>query len=123
MVTGIGLLFYFRYEKARLVEQQGAPRYLLVLLTISLTVPRPEKDRESKKYGRPQVGGPFNLSTTSGEPYTEKNLLGKWSLVYFGFTNCPDICPAELDKMTAVLNTVGMSKTPLVVILFINRRI
>jgi len=75
-------------------------------INLPLIVPRVEKDRESKQFGRPQVGGPFNLVTTSGEAYTEKNLLGKWSLVYFGFTNCPDICPAELDKMTAVMNVV-----------------
>lgn len=66
-----------------------------------------EKERSSKQYGRPQIGGPFTLDTPSGEPFTEKNLLGKWSLLYFGFTNCPDICPAELDKMTEVLDAIG----------------
>jgi peroxiredoxin len=45
--------------------------------------------------------------TQDGETFTEKNLRGKWSLVYFGFTNCPDICPQELDKMTAVLDVIS----------------
>lgn len=49
------------------------------------------------------------MTTTSGEQFTEKEMLGKWSLVYFGFTNCPDICPEELDKVGSVLNKVGMS--------------
>ncbi|KAJ7174253.1 h-sco1 [Mycena filopes] len=84
LVSGIGLLFYFRHAKAQVIEQQ-------------------EKDRASKAYGRPSVGGPFSLSTHTGAPYTEQDLLGKWSLVYFGFTNCPDICPAELDKMGETL--------------------
>ncbi|KAK7061231.1 hypothetical protein R3P38DRAFT_2677057 [Favolaschia claudopus] len=84
ILTGIGLLFYFRHEKAKVLEQQ-------------------EQERASKAYGRPSVGGPFSLTTHTGEPYTEQNLLGKWSMVYFGFTNCPDICPAELDKMGLVL--------------------
>lgn len=66
-----------------------------------------EKERASKSYGRPQIGGRFSLVTPSGETFTEKNLLGKWSMLYFGFTNCPDICPEELDKMTAVLNVIG----------------
>ena len=46
------------------------------------------------------------MTTQDGKPFTEKDLLGKWSLVYFGFANCPDICPAELDKITMVVNTV-----------------
>jgi protein SCO1/2 len=66
-----------------------------------------ENERASKQFGRPQIGGPFTLSTQDGETFTEKNLRGKWSLVYFGFTNCPDICPQELDKMTTVLDVIG----------------
>ena len=61
----------------------------------------------NKQYGRPQIGGPFSLTTDTGKLFTDENLLGKWSLVYFGFTNCPDICPAELDKVTSVLDSVG----------------
>jgi protein SCO1/2 len=68
---------------------------------------RIEKERMNKQYGRPQIGGPFSLTTDTGKPFTDENLLGKWSLVYFGFTNCPDICPAELDKVTSVLDSVG----------------
>ena len=67
---------------------------------------RAEKERQSRAYGRPKLGGPFTLTTHEGKPFTEQDMKGKWSLVYFGFTNCPDICPAELDKMTEVLNTV-----------------
>ncbi|KAJ7283240.1 SCO1/SenC-domain-containing protein [Mycena rebaudengoi] len=66
-----------------------------------------EKDRASKTFGRPLVGGPFSLTTHTGNPYTEQDILGKWSLLYFGFTNCPDICPAELDKMGLVLDACG----------------
>ena len=65
-----------------------------------------EKERGLKSYGRPNIGGPFSLTTHEGKPFTEKDLNGKWSMVYFGFTNCPDICPAELDKVTAVLNNI-----------------
>ena len=65
-----------------------------------------EKEKGLKSYGRPQIGGPFSLSTHDNKPFTQENLLGKWSLVYFGFTNCPDICPAELDKVTTVLDNI-----------------
>lgn len=59
-----------------------------------------------KSYGRPHIGGPFSLETPDGKTFTHEDLRGKWSMVYFGFTNCPDICPAELDKMTLVLDNL-----------------
>ncbi|TFK64708.1 SCO1-SenC-domain-containing protein [Pluteus cervinus] len=85
VAVGVGLFFYFQHEKEKLLEER-------------------EKERAAKQYGRPQVGGPFNLTSHTGEPFTDKDLLGRWSLVYFGFTNCPDICPTELDKVSDVLN-------------------
>ena len=67
--------------------------------------PTTGKEIKSQKYGKALVGGPFSLiSAGTGDVFTEKNLLGHWSLIYFGFTNCPDICPDELDKMSAVVN-------------------
>jgi protein SCO1/2 len=55
-----------------------------------------------------QPRGPFSLiSSVDGKPFTDKGMLGKWSLVYFGFTNCPDICSAELDKVGGVMDTIG----------------
>lgn len=65
------------------------------------------KELESRKWGKAAVGGPFQLSTHEGKPFSEKDLQGRWNLVYFGFTNCPDICPEELDKMTEVVEKLG----------------
>jgi protein SCO1/2 len=45
----------------------------------------------------------------NGKPFSDKDMLGKWNLVYFGFTNCPDICPAELDKVGVVMDSIGVS--------------
>lgn len=58
--------------------------------------------------GKPNIGGPFSLQTHHSPPqtFTEDNLKGNWSLIYFGFTNCPDICPEELDKMGEVVEAV-----------------
>lgn len=66
-----------------------------------------EEELATKAYGRPQIGGPFSLLTHENKPFTEKALLGKWSLIYFGFTNCPDICPEELDKMSGAVTALG----------------
>lgn len=60
----------------------------------------------NKGMGRPLVGGAFHLKDHDGHDWTEANLKGKYSLVYFGFTHCPDICPEELDKMAGMIERV-----------------
>jgi protein SCO1/2 len=59
---------------------------------------------------RPQaaaIGGPFQLTDQDGRTVTERDLLGKPSLVFFGFTNCPDVCPTTLFDMSQVLHALG----------------
>lgn len=53
------------------------------------------------------VGGPIALVDQAGKPVTEKDFAGKDALVFFGFTNCPDVCPTELSTMAAALDTLG----------------
>lgn len=60
----------------------------------------------NKGIGKPLIGGPFHLTTTSGADFTDENIKGKYSLIYFGFTHCPDICPEELDKMAGMIDLV-----------------
>ena len=60
----------------------------------------------NKGIGRPLVGGPFRLTDHNGKEFTQEDLKGKYSLVYFGFTHCPDICPEELDKMAGMMEQV-----------------
>lgn len=53
------------------------------------------------------IGGAFALTTTKGETMTEKNFLGKPSILFFGFTSCPDVCPTTLADMTQWLEALG----------------
>ncbi|WP_303718431.1 SCO family protein [Brevundimonas naejangsanensis] len=57
--------------------------------------------------GQPLVGGPFTLINQDGQAVTEKILEGKWSLVFFGFTYCPDYCPTTLGVLNAVQERMG----------------
>lgn len=47
--------------------------------------------------------GNFSLLDHRGQRRTKQDFLGSWVLLYFGFTHCPDICPDELDKLSAVV--------------------
>ncbi|KAK6198607.1 SCO1/SenC-domain-containing protein [Scheffersomyces amazonensis] len=87
LVLGGAASYYFTKEKERL---------------------RLQKDVESKKsYGRPLIGGPFNLVDENGKEFTEQDLKNddkRFSIIYFGFTHCPDVCPDELDKLGEMLD-------------------
>jgi protein SCO1/2 len=86
IATAGGLWAYFTYEKERMARKRIA--------------------EQTKGVGKPKVGGPFSLVDHEGNVFSSDNMLGKYSLVYFGFTHCPDICPDELDKMALMYEKV-----------------
>ncbi len=53
------------------------------------------------------VGGPFALTDQNGNTVTDATFKGEPFLVFFGFTNCPDVCPTTLYEMSEVLNRLG----------------
>ncbi|MEK9661077.1 MAG: SCO family protein, partial [Alphaproteobacteria bacterium] len=53
------------------------------------------------------VGGPFTLTDQTGAPFTLDDLAGRYALVYFGYTFCPDICPTELGTIAAAIDLLG----------------
>lgn len=57
--------------------------------------------------GQPLVGGPFTLTNQDGQVVDQSILEGKWSLVFFGFTYCPDYCPTTLGVLNAVQERMG----------------
>jgi cytochrome oxidase Cu insertion factor (SCO1/SenC/PrrC family) len=68
--------------------------------------PSPEPPRMVVS-GTPEVGGPFTLTAHTGERISDAAFRGRFMLVAFGFTHCPDVCPAELQVMTAALEAMG----------------
>jgi protein SCO1 len=57
--------------------------------------------------GKALVGGPFKLVDQHGKTVTDRDFRGRYMLVFFGFTHCPDICPAELQVISAALDALG----------------
>ncbi len=53
------------------------------------------------------LGGAFSLTRQDGAAVTERDYAGRWLLVYFGFTYCPDVCPTELGRMADVIDALG----------------
>ena len=60
-----------------------------------------------RSVGQALVGGPFTLTDHTGKRVTDQDFRGKFLLVFFGFTNCPDVCPTALQVMAAALDKLG----------------
>jgi protein SCO1 len=58
-------------------------------------------------WGRGQVGGPFTLTDHTGKTRTNADFRGKFMLVYFGYTYCPDICPTDLAQISQAIDKLG----------------
>jgi protein SCO1/2 len=54
----------------------------------------------------PRVIADFSLTDHDGEPFTLDSLRGRWSLIFFGFTHCPDVCPSTLYDLQQVHGTL-----------------
>lgn len=57
--------------------------------------------------GGPSVGGPFTLEDSGGRTATDRDFRGKYMLVYFGYTYCPDVCPTTLNAVADALDRIG----------------
>ncbi len=55
------------------------------------------------------IGGPFTLTTHDGRVVTDQDFVGKYKLVFFGYTFCPDICPTELQTIAQAMDLMGDS--------------
>lgn len=66
-----------------------------------------------------RIGGPFQLTDGDGRAVTDQSFRGKWMLVYFGYTHCPDACPTALQDIASALDRLGPEARGKVVPVFI----
>ena len=81
----------------------------LALVTVIVVTGRDRANAvaEGTTEGQPSVGGPFQLVDQDNRPVDQTMLDGKWSLVFFGFTYCPDFCPTTLTSLEATRTLLG----------------
>jgi protein SCO1/2 len=83
-----------------------------------LLVANPQGGQPVQSSGAALIGGPFSLVGADGKPVTDRDFRGRYMLIFFGFTHCPDICPAELQVIAQALEQLG-DKAKKVVPIFI----
>lgn len=59
--------------------------------------------------GKAKIGAPWELTDYNGNTFGSYNLRGKYYLIYFGFTKCPDVCPASMSKLARVIKELKTS--------------
>lgn len=105
ILTGAGIVFYYDNEKKKHIQGINETSNAV---------------KQGPSVGQAAIGGPFNLVNHDGKSVTEKDFLGKWTIVYFGFTHCPDICPDELQKLVAAIDNIKKKTGLEIVPLFIS---
>jgi len=65
---------------------------------------------ETRSSGTALIGGPFTLTDQNGQARSEADLQGHYSLIYFGYTFCPDICPTSLSTMSQGIDLLAESQ-------------
>lgn len=78
--------------------------FLLVMAVTYILTKPPERPAELEAVFRPdfRLLQAFKLTDHNNSVFDEKNLQGKWSFIFFGYTSCPDVCPATLYVLSSV---------------------
>ena len=74
---------------------------------LALTECRQAGEPASKSTATAAIGGPFQLVDQNGRPVSDRDLHGRPSLIFFGYTYCPEVCPTTLADMSRWLKTLG----------------
>jgi protein SCO1 len=103
---------------ARTPKPASSPRFVLMatafagvlVLVAGVLIGVAFRDQGKGVAGNPlgvSIGGKFSLIDQNGKPFTDADLRGKWNLVFFGYTHCPDVCPTTLNDLSLALEQLG----------------
>ena len=79
--------------------------------TQSLRCLEDKRQKQIQSHGEARIGVPFTLIGSDGQKVSDEDFRGRWVILYFGFTHCPDVCPDELEKIADVTNSVAADKS------------
>jgi cytochrome oxidase Cu insertion factor (SCO1/SenC/PrrC family) len=85
----------------------------VIILLFSAFIISPNADAHGPKLKNKETAslasnrGPFELVTHTGKTVTDRDYLGKYMLVYFGYTHCPDVCPIDLQIVSEAVDMLG----------------
>jgi len=93
-----------RVKGALAISAAGLAAASLITLWILAGLGRPSGDLPPSAEA---IGGSFQLTGADGKSVSDRDFRGKWLLVYFGYTHCPDICPTTLVEISQTLKLLG----------------
>ncbi|HHH42852.1 MAG TPA: SCO family protein [Gammaproteobacteria bacterium] len=88
------------------------PMLLAAVLLSACSPPQPPQLQQGTLLPDAKIIADFQLTDQNGKPFTRKNLMGKWSFTFFGYTHCPDVCPTSLSMLAQVMKKLEQDKTP-----------
>ena len=89
--------------------------FIFIMLPMVLSIQEKKEDIVAS-----YAGSPFTLTDINNEPITEKSFRGPLTAIFFGFTNCPDICPMTLSNLDQVIEKLDISEKKNLKVFFIS---
>ena len=83
--------------------------YFIPKFNLEMEVGKRSEVAQKDNIDVPKIGGPFLLVDHNGNTVSESNFRGKYMLVYFGYTYCPDVCPVSLTVISDAMEMLGES--------------
>jgi protein SCO1/2 len=78
------------------------PALLGALLLAGCSPPKPPELKQATLLPAPKPVADFQLTDQAGRPFSLDNLKGRWTLAFFGYTHCPDVCPTSMAMLAQV---------------------